>query len=47
MQKRNYVFDKIKKSFYNFSFEQIETPSIESLENLTGKYGDEGDKLDF
>ena len=47
MQKRNYLFDKLKKIFYNFSFEEIQTPSIESLDNLTGQYGVEGDKLIF
>ena len=47
MRKRNYVFQMIKKSFDKYGFEQIETPSIEKLETLTGKYGDEGDQLIF
>ena len=45
MRKRNYVFQIIKQSFEKYGFEQIETPSMENLETLTGKYGDEGDKL--
>ena len=47
MRKRNYVFQKMKKSFGIFGFEQIETPSMEKLDTLTGKYGDEGDQLIF
>jgi len=47
MRKRNYVFQKMKKTFGVFGFEQIETPSMEKLETLTGKYGDEGDQLIF
>lgn len=47
MRKRNYVFQIIKQSFEKFGFDQIETPSMENLETLTGKYGDEGDKLIF
>ena len=47
MRKRNYVFQIIKQSFEKYGFEQIETPSMENLETLTGKYGDEGDKLIF
>ena len=47
MRKRNYVFQMIKKSFDKYGFEQIETPSIEKLETLTGKYGDEVDQLIF
>lgn len=45
--KRNYIFDTIKKSFINFGFLPIETPSMEKLETLTGKYGEEGDNLIF
>ncbi len=45
--KRNYIFDTIKSVFYKYGFEQIETPALERLETLTGKYGDEGDKLLF
>lgn len=47
MVKRNYVFDIIKKHFVEFGFQAIETPSIENLSTLTGKYGEEGDQLLF
>ena len=47
MRKRNYVFQKMKTTFGIFGFEQIETPSMEKLETLTGKYGEEGDQLIF
>ena len=47
MAKRNYVFDIIKKHFVEFGFQAIETPSIENLNTLTGKYGEEGDQLLF
>jgi len=47
MAKRNYVFDIIKKHFVEFGFQAIETPSIENLQTLTGKYGEEGDQLLF
>lgn len=45
--KRNYIFSTIKTAFQNFGFQPIETPSFENLETLTGKYGEEGDKLIF
>ncbi len=45
--KRNFLFDIIKKVFLKYGFQQIETPAIERLETLTGKYGEEGDKLLF
>ncbi|MCS6934425.1 MAG: histidine--tRNA ligase [Chitinophagales bacterium] len=45
--KRNYISDTIKTVFRNYGYEQIETPAIERLETLAGKYGDEGDKLLF
>jgi histidyl-tRNA synthetase len=45
--KRNFIFDTIKSVFRKYGFEQIETPAIERLETLTGKYGEEGDKLLF
>ncbi|MDB5284455.1 MAG: hisS [Bacteroidota bacterium] len=45
--KRNYIFDTIKSVFRKYGFEEIETPAIERLETLTGKYGEEGDKLLF
>ena len=47
MARRNYIFDAIKKYFRLYGFEQIETPAMENLSTLTGKYGDEGDKLIF
>ena len=47
MAKRNYIFDTIRKSFQLYGFEQIETPTMENRETLTGKYGDEGDSLIF
>ncbi len=47
MQKRNFIFDTIKKYFHLYGFVQIETPAIENLTTLTGKYGDEGDQLLF
>lgn len=45
--KRNYIFDTIKSVFRKYGFEQIETPAIEKLEIISGKYGEEGDKLLF
>ena len=47
MVRRNYIFDTIKKSFIKYGFLPIQTPSMENLKTLTGKYGDEGDKLIF
>ncbi len=47
MAKRKYVFSIIQKHFENFGFQNIETPAIENLSVLTGKYGDEGDQLLF
>lgn len=47
MAKRNYIFSTIKEVFHRFGFEQIETPSMENLSTLMGKYGEEGDKLLF
>jgi histidyl-tRNA synthetase len=47
MQKRNYIFGVIKKYFHLYGFEQIETPAVENLSTLTGKYGEEGDQLLF
>lgn len=47
MAKRNYIFNTIREVFYLFGFQQIETPSMENLSTLMGKYGDEGDKLLF
>src|ERR1700761_2170378 len=47
MAKRNFIFDTIKSVFRKYGYQQIETPSMENLNTLTGKYGDEGDKLIF
>jgi len=47
MKKRNYVFNIFRKTFSLFGFNSIETPSLENIEILNGKYGDEGDKLIF
>jgi histidyl-tRNA synthetase len=47
MVKRNYIFDTIKKVFKKYGYAEIQTPSMENLSTLTGKYGDEGDKLIF
>jgi len=47
MVKRNYIFDTIKSVFRKFGYQEIQTPSMENLNTLTGKYGDEGDKLIF
>ena len=47
MSKRNYIFDTIRRAFHIFGFQQIETPAMENLSTLMGKYGDEGDKLLF
>ncbi len=45
MRKRNFIFDTTRTIFQRYGFEQIETPSMENLSTLEGKYGDEGDKL--
>ncbi len=47
MAKRNYIFDTIKQVYHLYGFHQIETPSMENLSTLMGKYGEEGDKLLF
>lgn len=47
MIKRNHIFDTIKKVFKKYGYAEIQTPSMENLSTLTGKYGDEGDKLIF
>lgn len=47
MAKRNYIFDTIREVFHLYGFSQIETPSMENLSTLMGKYGEEGDKLLF
>ena len=47
MQKRNYIFDTIRQVYTLHGFQQIETPALEGLDTLMGKYGEEGDKLLF
>ena len=47
MAKRNYIFNTIKEVYALYGFEQIETPAMENLSTLMGKYGEEGDKLLF
>jgi histidyl-tRNA synthetase len=47
MRKRLFIFDTIRQTFQRFGFQPLETPSMENLSVLTGKYGDEGDELLF
>lgn len=47
MAKRNYIFDTIKEVYALYGFQQIETPAMETLQTLMGKYGEEGDQLLF
>ncbi len=47
MAKRNYIFDTIRSVYALYGFQQIETPAMETLQTLLGKYGEEGDKLLF
>jgi histidyl-tRNA synthetase len=47
VSKRNYIFQIIRNVFELYGFQPLETPAMENLETLTGKYGDEGDKLIF
>jgi histidyl-tRNA synthetase len=47
MAKRNYIFNTIRDVFHLYGYQQIETPAMENLSTLTGKYGEEGDKLLF
>ena len=47
MEKRNYIFNTLKAVFRKFGYSEIQTPSFENLATLTGKYGEEGDKLIF
>ena len=47
MAKRNHIFDTIKTVFRKYGYQQIETPAMENLNTLMGKYGEEGDKLIF
>src|SRR4051812_43371266 len=47
VRKRNYIFSTIRNLFENYGFQPLETPAMENLETLMGKYGEEGDKLIF
>jgi histidyl-tRNA synthetase len=47
MAKRQFIFDTIRKVFQNYGFQPLETPAMENLSTLTGKYGEEGDQLLF
>lgn len=47
MSRRNYIFDTIREVYELFGFNQIETPTMEMLSTLMGKYGEEGDRLLF
>ncbi len=47
MVKRDYIFDTIKQIFRKYAYQPLETPSMENISTLTGKYGEEGDKLLF
>ena len=47
VRKRNYLFDTIREVFVRYGYQPIETPTLENLSTLTGKYGEEGDKLLF
>ena len=47
IRRRNFIFDIVKLKFEKFGFSPIETPSMEKLSTLTGKYGSEGDQLLF
>ena len=47
MARRNYIFDTIREVFHLYGYQQIETPAMENLTTLMGKYGEEGDKLLF
>lgn len=47
MKRRNYIFDTIREIFQKYGYEPIETPAIENLSSLMGKYGEEGDRLIF
>lgn len=47
VRKRNYIFQTIRETFELFGFQPLETPAMENLSTLTGKYGEEGDKLIF
>ena len=46
-RRRKYIFETIEKCFLNYGYQLLETPAMENLDTLTGKYGEEGDKLLF
>ena len=47
VHKRNYIFNTLKEIFVKYGFNPLETPAMEDIKTLTGKYGDEGDQLLF
>ena len=47
MAKRNFILQNIRSVFQNYGFQALETPALENLSTLTGKYGEEGDQLLF
>jgi histidyl-tRNA synthetase len=47
VRKRNYIFNTIRSVFELYGFQPLETPAMENLDTLMGKYGEEGDKLIF
>ena len=47
MFRRNYIFETVKTAFECYGYAPIETPAMENIQTLTGKYGDEGDRLIF
>jgi histidyl-tRNA synthetase len=47
VHKRNFIFNTIRSVFELYGYEPLETPALENLETLLGKYGEEGDKLIF
>ncbi len=47
MFRRNYIFETVKSAFERYGYAPIQTPAMENIETLTGKYGDEGDRLIF
>ncbi|MBK6641606.1 MAG: histidine--tRNA ligase [Bacteroidetes bacterium] len=47
MARRNYILDTIRQVYFRYGYQQIETPAMENLTTLTGKYGEEGDQLLF
>ena len=47
MFRRNFIFETVKKAFERYGYAPIQTPAMENMETLTGKYGEEGDRLIF